>query len=110
MSLLGNERNENTYLGRSCGVFVRLIKHGTSCKFQVNSFFRETCSSDLIWEELFFRHNDDVSEELIDLAMERGWKEVFFANKLHLRVSNGGLLLNLLNTNQWVVRCQIGKL
>ncbi|XP_063726654.1 F-box only protein 36-like [Symsagittifera roscoffensis] len=53
---------------------------------QVNSFFRETCSSDLIWEELFFRHNDDVSEELIDLAMERGWKEVFFANKLHLRV------------------------
>ncbi|XP_075248059.1 F-box only protein 36-like [Convolutriloba macropyga] len=53
---------------------------------QVNSFFRETCNSDIIWEELFFRHNEDVSEEVIDLGMERGWKEVFFASKLHLRV------------------------
>jgi len=53
---------------------------------QVNNFFRETCASDIIWEEMFFRHNEDVSEDVIDLGMEKGWREVFFASKLHLRV------------------------
>lgn len=53
---------------------------------QVNSFFREISSNDIIWEELFFKYNDQATEELIDLALEKGWKHIFFANKLHLRV------------------------
>ena len=56
---------------------------------QVNCFFHEMTSNDIIWEELFFKHNNEVTEELVDLALEKGWKHIFFANKLHLRVSVG---------------------
>ena len=47
---------------------------------------RKICSSDLLWEKLFLAYCDTVTDGMKISAKEIGWRKVFFANKLELRV------------------------
>ncbi|KAK7089910.1 F-box only protein 36-like isoform X2 [Littorina saxatilis] len=49
--------------------------------------FRELCSSDEIWEKIYKIHNKQpITQELLMLVDQKGWKEVFFTNKLQLQM------------------------
>lgn len=60
---------------------IDVVHLGAVCKLT-----REICSSDLLWEKLFVAYCDTVTDEMKILAKEIGWRKVFFANKLELRV------------------------
>ncbi len=51
----------------------------------VNSHLRDVCNSETLWEGLYRQHQGLPSQEVISLAAERGWKTVFFMNKLQLQ-------------------------
>ncbi|XP_019634735.1 PREDICTED: F-box only protein 36-like [Branchiostoma belcheri] len=53
---------------------------------QTNKLFREICNSDELWEHVYERHCENVTEEMRDLAKDVGWKSMFFTNKLQLQV------------------------
>ncbi|XP_059178670.1 F-box only protein 36-like isoform X2 [Physella acuta] len=53
---------------------------------QVNRMFRELCSSDTVWSKIYMDHSTaPITQELLMLTDKRGWKEVFFMNKLQLQ-------------------------
>lgn len=60
---------------------VDIVHLGAVCKLT-----RKICASDLLWEKKFMAYCDIVTDEMKTLAREIGWRKVFFANKLELRV------------------------
>lgn len=60
---------------------IDVVHLGAVCKFT-----KEICASDLLWEKIFMTYCDTVTDEMKILAKEIGWRKVFFANKLELRV------------------------
>jgi len=60
---------------------IDIVHLGAVCKYT-----RKICASDLLWEKIFLAYCDTVTDEMKTLAKEIGWKKVFFANKLELRV------------------------
>ncbi|XP_071501318.1 F-box only protein 36-like [Diadema antillarum] len=48
--------------------------------------FYEICNAEALWEQIYERHCDTVTEEMKSLAEELGWKQMFFTNKLQLQV------------------------
>lgn len=54
---------------------------------QVNRYFRELCSSDALWSKLYMQHTTQpITHELLMLTDKKGWKEVFFMNKVQLQM------------------------
>ncbi|XP_025079225.1 F-box only protein 36-like isoform X2 [Pomacea canaliculata] len=52
-----------------------------------NQFFRELCRSNEVWEKIYLIYNKQpLSQELLMLVELRGWREVFFTNKLQLQM------------------------
>ena len=52
---------------------------------QVNQHMRKVCNSTKLWEILYVVHQGKPSDEVVALAKELGWKDVFFMNKLQLQ-------------------------
>ena len=52
---------------------------------QTNCHFHELCNSNALWEKLYAIHQGKPSPEIKSLAQERGWKTVFFMNKLQIQ-------------------------
>lgn len=49
--------------------------------------FKEICNSCDLWEKMYRMHTETaVTPELEELARERGWKKLFFTNKLQLQL------------------------
>ncbi|XP_052103743.1 F-box only protein 36-like [Mytilus californianus] len=49
--------------------------------------FKELCNSCDLWEQMYRLHTETaVTPELEDLAKEKGWKKLFFTNKLQLQL------------------------
>ncbi|KAJ8030258.1 F-box only protein 36 [Holothuria leucospilota] len=46
----------------------------------------EICSAEALWEQIFHHHCDTVTDEMTSLALDMGWKQMFFTNKLQLQV------------------------
>ena len=46
---------------------------------------RKACSSDELWRDLFAKYSGKVTDDMKTLAMEFGWKKMFFTNKLQLQ-------------------------
>ncbi|CAL1546619.1 unnamed protein product [Lymnaea stagnalis] len=56
---------------------------------QVNKQFRELCACDAVWSKIYMDHTTQpISQELLMLTDQKGWREVFFMNKLQLQVCN----------------------
>ncbi|XP_066565756.1 F-box only protein 36 [Amia ocellicauda] len=53
---------------------------------QTSQKFKKLCNSEEVWEQIVERHCDTVTPEMRSLAKERGWKEIFFCNKLQLQM------------------------
>ncbi|PIK33114.1 putative F-box only protein 36-like [Apostichopus japonicus] len=53
---------------------------------QTCKFMYEICSAEALWEQIFHHHCDTVTEEMTSLALDMGWKQMFFTNKLQLQV------------------------
>ncbi|GFN78679.1 F-box only protein 36 [Plakobranchus ocellatus] len=54
---------------------------------QVNKYFRELCSSDALWSKLYMQHTTQpITHELLMLTDKKGWREVFFMNKVQLQM------------------------
>uniref|UniRef100_A0A3B4EUE9 F-box only protein 36-like n=1 Tax=Pundamilia nyererei TaxID=303518 RepID=A0A3B4EUE9_9CICH len=55
--------------------------------------FRKLCGSEEFWEQAVHRHCNTVSAEVASLAVEVGWRTIFFTNKLQLQklISQGNL-------------------
>uniref|UniRef100_A0A3Q4G878 F-box protein 36b n=1 Tax=Neolamprologus brichardi TaxID=32507 RepID=A0A3Q4G878_NEOBR len=47
--------------------------------------FRKLCGSEDFWEQAVHRHCNTVSAEVASLAVEVGWRTIFFTNKLQLQ-------------------------
>ncbi|XP_026005594.1 F-box only protein 36b [Astatotilapia calliptera] len=47
--------------------------------------FRKLCGSEEFWEQAVHRHCNTVSAEVASLAVEVGWRTIFFTNKLQLQ-------------------------
>ncbi|XP_005109290.1 F-box only protein 36 isoform X2 [Aplysia californica] len=53
---------------------------------QVNKQFRELGGCDALWSKIYMEHTTQpVTQELLMLTDQKGWKEVFFMNKLQLQ-------------------------
>lgn len=54
---------------------------------QVNTYFRELCRSDRVWMDLYKRvYSKNIKPELMALAQRKGWRSIFFTNKIKLQV------------------------
>jgi F-box protein 36 len=54
---------------------------------QVNTYFRQLCRSDRVWQRLYKQYySTEFSKELIQLAERDGWRKLFFTNKIKLQV------------------------
>ncbi|RUS81821.1 hypothetical protein EGW08_010413 [Elysia chlorotica] len=54
---------------------------------QVNKYLRELCSSDALWSKLYMQNTTQpITHELLMLTDKKGWKEVFFMNKVQLQM------------------------
>ncbi|BFZ06040.1 hypothetical protein BsWGS_09079 [Bradybaena similaris] len=54
---------------------------------QVNKLFRELCSCDALWSKLYLQHTTQpITQDLLMLSDQKGWKELFFMNKLQLQM------------------------
>ncbi|XP_077987982.1 F-box only protein 36-like [Glandiceps talaboti] len=54
---------------------------------QTCKVFRDICSSDTLWEQIYTDHTDTVTDEVRSLARDDGgWKQLFFTDKLRLQV------------------------
>ena len=60
---------------------IDIVHLGAVCRFT-----RKICASDLLWEKLFLAYCDTVTDEIKISAKQNGWRNVFFSNKLELRV------------------------
>ncbi|XP_070701853.1 F-box only protein 36b [Pempheris klunzingeri] len=47
--------------------------------------FRQLCGSEEFWERAVRRHCNTVSDEVVSLALEVGWRGIFFTSKLQLQ-------------------------
>ncbi|XP_040000265.1 F-box only protein 36b [Xiphias gladius] len=47
--------------------------------------FRQLCGSEVFWEQAVRRHCNSVSVEVAFLALEVGWRSIFFTSKLQLQ-------------------------
>ena len=48
----------------------------------------QLCFCDELWEKIYKIHNKQpITQELLVLVDQKGWREVFFTNKLQLQVS-----------------------
>uniref|UniRef100_A0A3Q3KWX0 Uncharacterized protein n=1 Tax=Mastacembelus armatus TaxID=205130 RepID=A0A3Q3KWX0_9TELE len=47
--------------------------------------FRQLCGSEEFWEQAVRRSCKTVSAEVASLALEVGWRSIFFSSKLHLQ-------------------------
>ncbi|XP_072897583.1 F-box only protein 36-like isoform X2 [Hemitrygon akajei] len=52
---------------------------------QASRKFKQTCNTDELWEQIVLRYCDTITPEMQALALEIGWKEIFFTNKLQLQ-------------------------
>ncbi|XP_051873147.1 F-box only protein 36-like [Pristis pectinata] len=52
---------------------------------QASRKFKKTCNLDELWERIVLRYCDTITPEMQALALEVGWKEIFFTNKLQLQ-------------------------
>ncbi|KAH9512770.1 F-box only protein 36 [Bulinus truncatus] len=53
---------------------------------QVNKMFRELCSCDAVWSKIYMDHTTQpITHELLMLTDQKGWREVFFMNKIQLQ-------------------------
>ncbi|XP_041069862.1 F-box only protein 36-like isoform X1 [Carcharodon carcharias] len=52
---------------------------------QTSRKFETACNSDKLWEHIVSRYCDTITPEMKALALEVGWKEIFFTNKLQLQ-------------------------
>ncbi|XP_067898657.1 F-box only protein 36-like isoform X2 [Heterodontus francisci] len=52
---------------------------------QTSRKFEKVCNSDELWEHIVSRYCDTIPPEMRALAVEVGWKEIFFTNKLQLQ-------------------------
>ncbi|XP_067851172.1 F-box only protein 36a [Heptranchias perlo] len=52
---------------------------------QTSRKFKKVCNCDELWEHIVSRYCDTVTPEMRALAVEVGWKEIFFTNKLQLQ-------------------------
>lgn len=49
--------------------------------------FRELCFSNELWEKIYKMHNKQpITNELLMLVDQKGWRSVFFTNKLQLQM------------------------
>ncbi|CAG5114682.1 unnamed protein product [Candidula unifasciata] len=54
---------------------------------QTNRLFRELCSCDALWSKLYLQHTTQpITPDLLMLSDQKGWKELFFTNKLQLQM------------------------
>ncbi|XP_069753434.1 F-box only protein 36-like [Narcine bancroftii] len=52
---------------------------------QTSRKFKKACNSDDLWEDIVLRYCDTITPEMQALALDVGWKEIFFTNKLQLQ-------------------------
>lgn len=52
---------------------------------QTNQYFRELCDSDTLWEKLYIIHQGQPSVDIRAVAVDVGWKKLFFMNKLQVQ-------------------------
>ncbi|XP_038673478.1 F-box only protein 36-like isoform X2 [Scyliorhinus canicula] len=52
---------------------------------QTSRKFETLCNSDKLWEHITSRYYDTITPDMKTLALEVGWKEIFFTNKLQLQ-------------------------
>ncbi|KAM8953203.1 F-box only protein 36 [Pelodytes ibericus] len=53
---------------------------------QASHTFQKICNSDNLWERIVERSCDRVTTEMRALALDIGWKQLFFTNKLQLQL------------------------
>ncbi|KAJ8309751.1 hypothetical protein KUTeg_011616 [Tegillarca granosa] len=54
---------------------------------RVSKKFREYCNSCDLWEMIYRKYSQTpITQDLLMLAAERGWKKLFFTNKLQLQM------------------------
>ncbi|KAM4692812.1 F-box only protein 36 [Discoglossus pictus] len=53
---------------------------------QVSHKFQKICSSDKLWEHIVETTCDRVTPEMRSLALDIGWRQLFFTNKLQLQL------------------------
>ncbi|KAM4771899.1 F-box only protein 36 [Rhinophrynus dorsalis] len=53
---------------------------------QVSHTFQKICKSDKLWERIVESSCDRVSPEMRSLALDIGWKQLYFTNKLQLQL------------------------
>ena len=46
---------------------------------------RTVCSSDELWQDIYAKYSGKVTDDIKTLALELGWKRMFFTNKLQLQ-------------------------
>ncbi|XP_058485741.1 F-box only protein 36b isoform X2 [Solea solea] len=47
--------------------------------------FKQLCGSEMFWEQAVRRCCNTVSDEVVSLALEMGWRSIFFTSKLQLQ-------------------------
>nr|XP_048314912.1 F-box only protein 36 isoform X1 [Myodes glareolus] len=52
---------------------------------QTSSRFAKLCKSDLLWEQIVQLACDTITPDMRALAMDVGWRQVFFTNKIQLQ-------------------------
>ncbi|XP_007892629.1 F-box only protein 36 isoform X2 [Callorhinchus milii] len=52
---------------------------------QTSKKMKKLCNSNDIWEDIVLQHCDTITPEMRALAIEIGWKEIFFTSKLQLQ-------------------------
>lgn len=58
-----------------------------TCLSYTCKMFHELCSSDELWEQIYYDHQESpITDDLRSLAEALGWKTLFFTNKLQLQV------------------------
>lgn len=53
--------------------------------FPFPTFVLQLCGSEEFWEQAVRQHCYTVSDEVAELAMELGWRSIFFTSKLQLQ-------------------------
>ncbi|KAJ1088470.1 hypothetical protein NDU88_001627 [Pleurodeles waltl] len=53
---------------------------------QTSRTFQKICNSEQLWEKIVESLCDTITPAMRELAKERGWKQIFFTNKLQLQM------------------------
>jgi F-box protein 36 len=58
-----------------------------SPKKQLKLVLLKLCRSDRVWIQLYERYySKEITKELLNLAQKKGWRTIFFTNKIRLQV------------------------